>query len=63
MSFNVVFFLCSFLVMRQLQICFMSTGCEGLPGHSSILLWRISLGDGKCGPISCDMMLSRSFFY
>ena len=40
----------------------MSTGCEGLPGCSSVLLWRISLRDGKCGPTGCALMLGgRSF--
>ena len=31
----------------------MSTECDGLPGHSSVLLSKISLGEGRCGPIGC----------
>ena len=27
----------------------MLTGCDGLPGCSSVLLCNISLGDGRCG--------------
>ena len=38
----------------------MSTGCESHPGNSSVLLWRISLRDGKCGPMGYDLMLSRT---
>ena len=37
----------------------LSMGFEGLPGHSSVLLYRISLDDGKCGPVGCAVMLSR----
>ena len=37
----------------------MSTGWDGLPGHFSILLWRISLGEGKFGPIGCALIFSR----
>ena len=36
----------------------MSTGCDGLPGHSLILLSKKSLGDGRCGPIGCVLTLS-----
>ena len=40
----------------------MLTACDGLPGHSSVLLCNISLGDGRCGPIGCVLKLSsRSF--
>ena len=36
----------------------MLTGCDGFPGCSSVLLCNISLGDGRCGPIGCVLMLS-----
>ena len=36
----------------------MLIGCDGLPGRSSVLLCNISLGDGRCGPIGCVLMLS-----
>ena len=36
----------------------MSTGCDGLPGHSSVLLSNISLGEGRCGPIGCVLIFS-----
>ena len=36
----------------------MSSGHDGLPGHSSILLSKISLGDGRCGPIGCVLIFS-----
>ena len=36
----------------------MLIGCDGLPGRSSVLLFNISLGDGRCGPIGCVLMLS-----
>ena len=36
----------------------MLTGCNGFPGRSSVLLCNISLGDGRCGPIGCVLMLS-----
>ena len=36
----------------------MLTGCDGLPGRFSVLLCNISLGDGRCGPIGCVLMLS-----
>ena len=37
---------------------FMLTGCDGFPGRSSVLLCNISLGDSRCGPIGCVLMLS-----
>ena len=40
-------------------MCFISTGCDDLPGHSSVLLCRISLGEGRCVPIGFDLMFSR----
>ena len=36
----------------------MLTSCDGLPGQFSVLLCNISLGDGRCGPIGCVLMLS-----
>ena len=36
----------------------MLTGCDGFCGCSSVLLCNISLGDGRCGPIGCVLMLS-----
>ena len=36
-----------------------STGCDGLPGCSSILLCKISLAEGRCGPIGCVLIFSR----
>ena len=39
----------------------MSTGCDGLPGDSSILLSKISLSDGRCGPIGCVLIFSSRF--
>ena len=32
------------------------TGLEGFPGLSSVRLCRISLGEGKSGPIGVDLM-------
>ena len=34
-------------------------GCEGCPGQSLVLLCRISLGDGRCGPMGIDLRLRR----
>ena len=36
----------------------MSTGCDGLPEYSSVLLSKISLGEGRCGPIGCVLIFS-----
>ena len=36
----------------------MSIGCDGLPGHSSVLLSKISLGEGRCGPTGCVLIFS-----
>ena len=36
----------------------MSVGCDGPPGHSSVLLSKISLGDGGCGPIGYVLIFS-----
>ena len=39
-----VFFLCNFSGDEVvLQICYMSTVCEGLPGHTSVLLLKVFL--------------------
>ena len=38
----------------------MLTGCGSLPGHSSILLSKISLGDGRCGPNGCVLIFSSA---
>ena len=32
------------------------TGLEGFPGLASVRLCRISLGEGKSGPIGVDLM-------
>ena len=37
----------------------MLTGCDGLPGHSSVLLSKISLGEGRCGSIGCVLIFNR----
>ena len=34
-------------------------GVRGCPGCSSVQLCRICLGDGRCGPISINLILSR----
>ena len=34
-------------------------GCEGFPAQSWVLLCRISLGDGRCGPMGIDLRLRR----
>ena len=32
------------------------TGCEGFPGLSSVQLCKISLGEGRSGPMGVDLM-------
>ena len=37
----------------------MLTGELGLPGHCTVLLWRISLGEGMLGPIGVEHISSN----
>ena len=43
-------------------MCSNLTGCEGLPGCSSVQLFKISLGEGRFGPMGVNLMLSSTFF-
>ena len=45
-----------FCDIRLFLICSMSAGCEGCPCLSSVQLCKISLAEGKLGPIGVDLM-------